>query len=135
MNNIEENINKIIKSLPSNVKLVAVSKTHPEDYILKAYNCGQRIFGENKAQEMKRKYENLPKDIEWHFIGQLQTNKIKYIAPYVSLIHAIDSLKLLIEINKEAKKNNRIISCLLQFHVAQEETKWGFSEEEVIELL
>ncbi len=132
---IADNLNDILKSLPEKVKLVAVSKTKSEADIMVAYQTGQRRFGENKVQEICRKYENLPKDIEWHFIGHLQTNKVKYIAPFVSLIHAVDSLKLLKTIDSEAKKVNRIIPCLLQFHIAEEETKFGLSEEEAIELL
>jgi hypothetical protein len=132
---IAEKIKEIESSLPENVTLVAVSKTKPVEDIQQAYNVGQRIFGENKVQEMTSKYEVLPKDIQWHLIGHLQTNKVKYIAPYVSLIHSIDSEKLLREVNKEAKKNNRIISCLLQFHIAEEETKFGFSFDEAKELI
>ena len=132
---IAENIKEIQSNLPENVTLVAVSKTKPVEDLQEAYNAGQRIFGENKVQEMTSKYEMLPKDIQWHLIGHLQTNKVKYIAPYVSLIHSIDSEKLLREVNKEAKKNNRIISCLLQFHIAKEETKFGFSFDEAKELI
>jgi pyridoxal phosphate enzyme (YggS family) len=132
---IAEKIKEIESSLPENVTLVAVSKTKPVEDVQQAYNAGQRIFGENKVQEMTSKYEVLPKDIQWHLIGHLQTNKVKYIAPYVSLIHSIDSEKLLREVNKEAKKNNRIISCLLQFHIAEEETKFGFSFDEAKELI
>jgi hypothetical protein len=132
---IAEKIKEIQSSLPENVTLVAVSKTKPVEDIQQAYNAGQCIFGENKVQEMTSKYEVLPKDIQWHLIGHLQTNKVKYIAPYVSLIHSIDSEKLLREVNKEAKKNNRIISCLLQFHIAEEETKFGFSFDEAKELI
>jgi pyridoxal phosphate enzyme (YggS family) len=132
---IAEKIKEIQSSLPENVMLVAVSKTKPVEDIQQAYIAGQRIFGENKVQEMTSKYEVLPKDIQWHLIGHLQTNKVKYIAPYVSLIHSIDSEKLLREVNKEAKKNNRIISCLLQFHIAEEETKFGFSFDEAKELI
>lgn len=113
-------------SLPEGVRLVAVSKTKPEEDIMILYNEGQRIFGENKAQELKGKYEHLPKDIEWHLIGHLQTNKIKYIAPFVSMIHSIDSYALLKEVNKHAIKHERVLNCLLQFHIAQEETKFGF---------
>ena len=113
-------------SLPEGVRLVAVSKTKPEEDIMTLYNEGQRIFGENKAQELKGKYEHLPKDIEWHLIGHLQTNKIKYIAHFVSLIHSIDSYELLKEVNKHAIKHERVLNCLLQFHIAQEETKFGF---------
>ena len=132
---ITENLSKIKSELPSNVKLIAVSKTKPETDIIEAYNTGHKIFGENKVQELVDKYQHLPKDIEWHFIGHLQTNKVKYIAPFVNLIHAVDSLKLLKEINKQAIKNNRIIDCLLQFHIADEEAKFGFLKNEVINLL
>ena len=132
---IRENLQKIRAAIPENVQLIAVSKTKPASDILEAYEVGQRVFGENKVQEMVEKFEALPKDIAWHLIGHLQTNKVKYIAPFVQLIHAVDSLKLLKEINKEAKKNNRIIACLLQFHIAQEETKFGFSFDEATELL
>ena len=120
---------------PYNAQLVAVSKTKPTDHILEIYEQGQRIFGENKAIELKDKYELLPKDIKWHFIGHLQTNKVKYIAPFVSLIHGVDSLKLLKEINKQAKKNDRVIDCLLQFHIAEEQTKFGLDLETAQQLL
>ena len=129
------NYKEVLNTIPNDVCLVAVSKTKPIGAILEKYNQGQRIFGENKVQELVAKYEGLPKDIEWHLIGHLQTNKVKYIAPFVSLIHSIDSLKLLKEVNKEAKKNNRVINCLLQFHIAQEETKYGLNLEEVKTLL
>lgn len=132
---IGENITEFKKILPDHVKLVAVSKTKTPEIIMVAYNAGQRIFGENKVQDMVEKYEALPKDIEWHFIGHLQTNKVKHIAPFVSLIHAVDSLKLLRTINKEAVKNNRKIPCLLQFFIAQEETKFGMTIEEAKTLL
>lgn len=132
---IAEKIKEFQTILPANVTLVAVSKTKPAEDVLVAYNAGQRVFGENKVQEMTSKYEVLPKDIQWHLIGHLQTNKVKYIAPFVSMIHSIDSEKLLREVNKEALKNNRIIPCLLQFHVAEEETKFGFSFDEAKELL
>jgi pyridoxal phosphate enzyme (YggS family) len=132
---IAKNLQQIKSTLPDNVRLVAVSKTKPNEAILEAYQTGQRIFGENKVQELTDKYETLPKDIEWHMIGHLQTNKVKYIAPFVSLIHGADSFKLLKEINKRAEQNNRIIDCLLQIHIAEEETKFGFNETEVIELL
>lgn len=127
--NIEE-YKRIKDNLPANVQLIAVSKTKPAEDIRTLYNEGQRLFGENKAQEMKSKHEMLPSDIQWHFIGHLQSNKIKYIAPFVTLIHSIDSYELLKEVNKQAVKNDRILNCLLQFHVAQEETKFGFSIEE-----
>ena len=127
---IAEKLNEIKASLPETVTLVAVSKTHPVAAIQEAYEAGQRIFGENKVQEMCDKAPHLPSDIQWHLIGHLQTNKVKYIASFVSLIHAVDSLKLLKEINKQAEKNNRVISCLLQFHIAEEDTKFGLSLEE-----
>jgi pyridoxal phosphate enzyme (YggS family) len=132
---IVENLKRIQNTIPEHVKLIAVSKTKPVEDLLVAYNAGQRVFGENKVQEMCDKQNVLPKDIEWHLIGHLQTNKVKFIAPFVSLIHAVDSLKLLKEIDKEAKKNNRIISVLLQFHIAQEDTKFGLDFEEAKEIL
>ena len=132
---IAENIEKVKANLPDNVRLVAVSKTMPAGFIMEAYNCGQRAFGENKVQEMGWKYEELPKDIEWHFIGHLQTNKIKYIASFVHLIHGVDSFKLLKSIDSEAKKAGRIIPSLLQFHIAEEETKFGLSMQEAVEML
>lgn len=119
----------------TNAKLIAVSKTQPIDKVREAYDAGQRIFGENKAQEMMTKYHALPRDIEWHMIGHLQTNKVKYIAPFVTLIHSVDSMKLLKEIDKQGKKAGRTIPCLLQVYIAQEETKFGFDREEVISLL
>jgi pyridoxal phosphate enzyme (YggS family) len=123
------------KLKPKNVTLVAVSKTKPNEAILEMYNEGQRVFGENKVQEITAKYEALPKDIEWHLIGHLQTNKVKYIAPFVQMIHSIDSLKLLKEVNKQAKRNERTIDCLLQMHIANEDTKFGLDNAEVKELL
>jgi len=132
---IAENLKKIKEKLPNNVTLVAVSKTKPEEAILTAYKAGQRIFGENKVQEMVTKEQNMPKDIQWHMIGHLQRNKIKYMAPFVSLIHGVDSLKKLIEIDKQAKKNNRIINCLLQVKIAKEETKFGLDFKEIEEIL
>ncbi len=132
---VKNNIKLINDGLKPECKLIAVSKTQPTEKLMEAYEAGQRIFGENKVQELESKHEALPKDIEWHMIGHLQTNKVKYIAPFISLIHSIDSIKLLEEINKQAKKNNRIISCLLQVYIAQEETKFGFNETEVIDLL
>ncbi len=132
---IQDNLKKIQETIPSGVTLVAVSKTKPAEMILDAYAAGQRHFGENKVQELTEKQEQLPKDIYWHLIGHLQTNKVKYIAPFVHLIHAVDSLKLLKEINKQAKKNNRIISCLLQFHIATEDTKFGMTRAEAEELI
>jgi len=130
MTRIQAEIQAIKNGLPERVRLVAVSKYHPIEALQEAYDAGQRIFGESKVQEMTQKHEALPKDIEWHFIGHLQTNKIKYMAPYVTLIHGVDSYKLLAEINKQAAKVNRVIPCLLQIHIAQEETKFGFSTDE-----
>jgi len=135
MSKIQEEIHRIQAGLPESVRLVAVSKFHPIEALQEAYEGGQRIFGESKVQEMTQKYEALPKDIEWHFIGHLQTNKIKYMAPYVALIHGVDSYKLLSEINKQAAKAGRIIPCLLQIHIAQEETKFGFSTDECRSML
>ena len=132
---ISENILKIKSKLPEGVSLVAVSKTKPISDLLEAYNVGQRIFGENKIQEMASKYNEMPKDIAWHMIGHIQRNKVKYMAPFVSLIHGVDSLRLLTEINKQALKNNRIIECLLQVKIATEESKFGLSENEVLNLL
>jgi len=132
---IAQNLVKIKSTLPSTVTLVAVSKTKPIPDLMEAYNAGQRIFGENKIQEMAEKWEAMPKDIEWHMIGHVQTNKVKFMAPFVSLIHGVDSLKLLEEINKQAKKNNRIIDCLLQIYIAEEESKFGLDEEELNEIL
>ena len=132
---ISDNIQKIRNSIPNNVTLVAVSKTKPIDSILEAYEAGQKVFGENKVQEMTQKAELLPKDIEWHMIGHLQTNKVKFIAPFVSLIHAVDSEKLLKEINKRASQNNRVIDCLLQFHIAEESSKFGLNKEEAKKIL
>lgn len=132
---ITENINTLKNNLPPNVTLVAVSKTKPIACLLEAYNAGQRIFGENKIQEMEAKWKEMPKDIDWHMIGHVQTNKVKYMAHFVTLIHAVDSIKLLKEINKQALKHNRTISCLLQVKIAQEESKYGISEAEVKALL
>ncbi len=131
---IRENLLKIKNEIPKNVKLIAVSKTKSDSDIMEAYNTGHKVFGENKVQEMVDKYNSLPKDIEWHFIGHLQTNKVKYLAPFVNLIHGVDSLKLLKEINKQGVKNNRTINCLLQFHIASEDAKFGFYKDEAIEL-
>lgn len=128
-------IKNLHSTLPENVTLVAVSKTKPVSDILEAYKAGQRIFGENKVQEMCDKQPQLPDDIVWHLIGHLQTNKVKYIAPFVALIHGVDSLKLLKEIDKQAQKNNRVINCLLQIHIAKEETKFGLSEDELAEII
>ena len=132
---IESNLLSIKATLPEHVTLVAVSKTKPISDLSEAYEAGQRIFGENKIQEMAEKWEAMPKDIQWHMIGHVQTNKVKFMAPFVSLIHGVDSLKLLQEINKQAKKNDRIIDCLLQMHIAEEETKFGLDEEELTSLL
>ncbi|MRX38901.1 YggS family pyridoxal phosphate-dependent enzyme [Flavobacterium sp. LC2016-23] len=132
---IASNLDSIKASLPENVTLVAVSKTKPVADLMEAYENGQRIFGENKIQEMADKHEQMPKDIQWHMIGHVQTNKVKFMAPFVSLIHGVDSLKLLQEINKQALKNNRIIDCLLQIHIAEEETKFGLDENELNLLL
>lgn len=132
---IAENLEVVLSQLPDGVRLVAVSKFHPNEAIEEAYRNGQRVFGESKVQEMTAKYESLPKDIEWHFIGHLQTNKIKYIVPYVSLIHGIDSYKLLAEVNKQAIKIGKVVNCLLQIHIAEEETKFGFSFDECREML
>ncbi|MBD0725919.1 YggS family pyridoxal phosphate enzyme [Flavobacterium sp. L1I52] len=132
---IPTNLQQVKSTLPENVTLVAVSKTKPVSDLMQAYEAGQRIFGENKIQEMVEKWEQMPKDIQWHMIGHVQTNKVKFMAPFVSLIHGVDSLKLLQEINKQAQKNNRIIDCLLQIHIADEETKFGFDEEELEILL
>ena len=132
---IAENLKKIKATIPTEVTLVAVSKTKPNEAIMEAYDAGQRIFGENKVQDLVLKAELLPKDIQWHMIGHLQTNKVKFIAPFISLIHGVDSVKLLKEINKRAAQNDRVINCLLQIHIAQEETKFGFDESEAAELL
>ena len=132
---IADNLKQVLAELPQGVRLVAVSKFHPNKAIEEAYQAGQRIFGESKVQEMTAKYESLPKDIEWHFIGHLQSNKIKYMIPYVAMIHGIDTYKLLAEVNKQAGKAGRTVNCLLQIHVAQEETKFGFSPEECREML
>jgi PLP dependent protein len=133
--NISENINNFRRQIEPAARLIAVSKTKPVEVLKEAYEGGQRLFGENKVQEMTAKYEELPKDIEWHLIGHLQSNKVKYMAPFVSLIHSIDSLKLLEEVNKQALKNNRVIDCLLQVFIAQEETKFGLDYEEAEGLL
>lgn len=128
-------IKKIKSELPNHVTLVAVSKTKPVADLMEAYDAGQRVFGENKIQEMADKFDQMPKDIEWHMIGHVQTNKVKYMAPFVSLVHAVDSLKLLAEINKQAKKHGRVIDCLLQMHIAEEDTKFGLDETEIKEIL
>jgi len=127
---IQENLHYIISQLPKSVTLVAVSKTKPIDALQEAYDAGQRVFGENKIQEMTQKWEQLPKDIEWHMIGNLQRNKVKYMAEYVNLIHGVENFKLLTEINKQAKKHNRVINCLLQIKIAEEDTKAGMTKEE-----
>lgn len=132
---IEKNLANIRESIPQHVTLVAVSKTKPVSDLLEAYSAGQRIFGENKIQEMTLKWVEMPKDIQWHMIGHVQRNKVKYMAEYVALVHGIDSLKLLKEIDKQAKKHDRIISCLLQVHIAEEDTKFGFDEAELLELI
>lgn len=133
--NIQANLKEVLNNLPSNVRLVAVSKFHPKEAIESAYAVGQRIFGESKVQELQDKQEALPKDIEWHFIGHLQTNKVKYIAPYIALIHAVDSYKLLAEIDKQAAKVGRVIPCLLEIHIAQEDSKYGFTMNSCREML
>ncbi|MBQ9312314.1 MAG: YggS family pyridoxal phosphate-dependent enzyme [Bacteroidales bacterium] len=135
MVDIKANIENIRKQIPDNVVLIAVSKTKPIEDLMQAYNCGQRIFGENKAQEMRDKHEVLPKDIQWHFIGHLQENKIKYIVDYVSLIHSVDSFKLLKEIDKQAKKRDRVVNCLFEMDISHEESKFGMSYEELNEIL
>lgn len=132
---IESNLKTIKITIPENVTLVAVSKTKPVSDLMQAYEAGQRIFGENKIQEMTEKWEQMPKDIQWHMIGHVQSNKVKFMAPYVTLIHGVDSLKLLQEINKQALKNNRTIDCLLQIYIAEEESKFGLDENELNELL
>lgn len=132
---ISTNLKQVLEELPKGVRLVAVSKFHPNEAILEAYRAGQRIFGESKVQEMNTKHDSLPADIEWHFIGHLQSNKVKYIVPYVSLIHGIDSFHLLAEVDKQAAKAGHIIDCLLQIHIAQEETKFGFSPDECRQML
>lgn len=132
---IRSNIKKLIENVPSDVKVVAVSKFHSNDEIMEAYEAGQRIFGESRVQELVQKSDELPKDIEWHFVGGLQRNKVKQIAPFISLIHSVDSVRLLREIQKQAVANNRTISCLLQIHIAEEDTKSGFSPNECLQFL
>ncbi len=132
---ITDNIQKIKKEISEKVKLVAVSKNMPVNYIQEAYESGQIIFGENKVQDLIRKYEKLPKNIEWHMIGHLQKNKVKYIAPFIKLIHPVDSIKILKEIDKRASQNNRIIECLLQVNISKEITKFGFMENEIEEII
>ena len=131
---VVQNTASIREHIPAHVKLVCVSKFHPDSTIIEAYNAGERIFGESRVQELVEKQERLPKDIHWHFIGHLQTNKVKYLVPFVELIHGVDSLKLLSEINKQAEKINRVVNCLLQVHIATEETKFGFYAAEILEL-
>ena len=133
--NIAENTITLLQEIPDHVQLVAVSKTKSNKEIMQAYEVGQRVFGENKVQDMVAKYQSLPKNIRWHMIGHVQSNKVKYMAPFVDLIHGVDSLKLLTEINKQALKNNRNIQCLLQLNIAEESTKFGFSEDEAVEAL
>ena len=135
MNSIKKNLENIKNEVGENVLVVAVSKTKSVDFIKKAYETGHRDFGENKIQEMTSKFKDLPKDINWHMIGHIQTNKVKYLAPYVSLIHSLDSLKLAKEISKQAIKNNRVIECLIQYRISTEETKFGLNESEVMELI
>ena len=135
MSKISESFNAIKNTIPENVALVVISKTKPEDAILEVYNNGHRIFGESKVQELTPKAEKLPDDIQWHLVGHLQRNKVKFVAPFISMIHSVDSLRLLKEINKEAKKSKRIIDCLLQMHIAEEDTKFGLDRSELIELL
>ncbi|RDY61334.1 YggS family pyridoxal phosphate-dependent enzyme [Flagellimonas nanhaiensis] len=132
---LKDNLNNIKNTLPENVTLVAVSKTKPNEAIMEAYEAGHRVFGENKVQEMVQKWEGLPKDIEWHMIGHVQRNKVKYMAEFVSMIHGVDSLRLLQEINKQALKHSRVISCLLQMHIAEEDTKFGLDFEELEALI
>ena len=129
------NIQNLRSKIPQTVKLVCVTKFHPDEDLMEAYNVGEKVFGESRVQEMSGKYERLPKDIEWHFIGHLQKNKIKYIAPFVHLIHGVDSFELLSEINKQAQKAHRTIRVLLQIHIAKEDTKFGFSGKEVADML
>ena len=135
MDSIQNNLESIKKEVGDNVLVVAVSKTKSIDLIKKAYETGHRDFGENKIQEMTSKFNDLPEDINWHMIGHIQTNKVKYLAPYVSLIHSLDSLKLAKEINKQAIKNNRIIECLIQYRISNEETKFGLNENEVMDII
>ncbi|SDD09131.1 YggS family pyridoxal phosphate-dependent enzyme [Williamwhitmania taraxaci] len=132
---VTENLSSIVKTIPAHVQLVAISKTKPVEVVMEVYQAGQRVFGENKVQEMVAKQESMPKDIQWHMVGHLQSNKVKYIAPFVSLIHSVDSQKLLEAIDKEAGKAQRVIDCLLQVHIAQEETKFGFNREELLTLV
>lgn len=135
MYNVKEKLHEVLSGLPTGVRLVAISKFHPAEYIIAAYEEGQRVFGESHEQEIRQKHEALPKDIEWHFIGHLQTNKVKYIAPYITMIETVDSLKLLREIQKQAAKENRVIKVLLELHIAEEATKYGLSLDACRELL
>ena len=135
MFDVAKNLHEVLDTLPDGVKLVAISKFHPKEYIEAAYREGQRIFGESHEQELAGKVQSLPKDIEWHFIGHLQTNKVKYIAPYISMIEAVDTVKLLKEINKQAAKYNRVINVLLELHIAEEESKYGFTPDACCEFL
>lgn len=135
MFDVAKNLHEVLDTLPDGVKLIAISKFHPKEYIEAAYREGQRIFGESHEQELAGKVESLPKDIEWHFIGHLQTNKVKYIAPYISMIEAVDTVKLLKEINKQAAKHNRVINVLLELHIAEEESKYGFTPDACREFL
>ncbi|MDO5760558.1 MAG: YggS family pyridoxal phosphate-dependent enzyme [Bacteroidota bacterium] len=132
---IKDNLLRIKQSIPNNVTLIAVSKTKPQEDIMQAYNAGQRVFGENKAQEMKEKYANLPKDIQWHMIGHLQENKVKYIVPFVSMIHSVDSLKILLAVNKRALLCNRVVDCLFEMDISHEESKFGLSMQELRAIL
>lgn len=132
---VKQNLHEVLNSVPDGVRLVAISKYHPNEYILAAYTEGQRIFGESHERELTRKHESLPDDIEWHFIGHLQTNKVKYIAPYISMIESVDSIRLLREINKQAARHGRVIDVLLELHIAEEETKYGLTLDECRQLL
>jgi pyridoxal phosphate enzyme (YggS family) len=133
--NVAERLISLKREVPGHIKIIAVSKNHPAGSVMEAYHAGHRQFGENKVQEIAKKIEVLPKDIEWHFIGHLQSNKVKYIAPFIHYIHSVDSLGLLMEINRQAQKSNRIIRCLLQFHIAREESKFGLTMDEAIEMV
>lgn len=135
MFDVKKNLHQVLDNLPAGVRLVAISKYHPNEYILAAYEEGQRVFGESHEQELRQKVSALPKDIEWHFIGHLQTNKVKYIAPYITMVEAVDSLKLLKEIDKQAAKHNRTIKCLLELHIAEESTKYGLTLDACRQLL
>src|SRR5690554_7411922 len=131
---ISENLKNLKSKLPNEVTLIAVSKTKPVSDLMQAYNAGHKVFGENKVQEMESKWQEMPKDIQWHMVGHVQRNKVKDMAPFVNLVHAVDRMKLLKEINKEAKKNNRTIDCLLQIKIAEEESKFGMDEKDAFEL-